>query len=146
MKPKKLLKIIFFLSLLGILISLYLTNIHYSENKSICDINKVLSCSTVSKSEHANFFGIPVAIFGILGYSMLGFLGINRYKKYVKSLAKSKYLFYFSLLALIISIYLTYTEFFIIKAICLFCIISQVVILGIVVLSYWFLQIDKKRN
>ena len=73
MKPKKqrLLKVIFFLSLLGIIISGYLVSVHYSNKNSLCDINQGLSCSIVNRSQYAEVWGIPIAFFGVLFYLFL---------------------------------------------------------------------------
>ena len=46
-------------------------------------------------------------------------------------------------MALITSLYLTYAEFFIIKAICILCVFSQITILGITFSSYKNLKLEK---
>lgn len=149
-----LLKIIFLLSVLGMVISGYLIKVHYSENKSICDFNEKFSCSVVNRNEHAEFWGMPVALFGLLGYSLLGGLSWGLYKKeflkersgehfWLNKIILPESLFLFSIIALGISAYLTYTEFFVIGVVCLFCLVSQVNILGISFFSYKCLRRER---
>ena len=76
---KKLLIGIILLSILGVIVSGYLTKVHYS-NSSICDFNSGFSCSKVSQSIFAEIKGIPIAVFGILIYSILGILAFGKYK------------------------------------------------------------------
>ena len=146
-KRQKLLKFVFFLSILGIIVSGYLTYLHYSTLNSPCDFSETFQCSLVSRSQHSEFLGVPVAIFGLLGYAFLGIVsfglyntkyGLKRLKdnKIFKKIISAKTLLFFSVIALLISLYLTYTEFFLIKALCLFCLISQFIIITIAIVSY----------
>lgn len=149
MKRQKILKIIFFLSILGIALSGYLIYLHYSGLNSPCDLSETFQCSLVNRSQYAEIFGIPVALLGLLGYSALGGISLNLWKKtgwqnkflnkvnkFVDRFSSSKMLLVLSLIAVAMSLYLTYAEFFLIKAVCIFCLISQGTILGIVGLSY----------
>ncbi len=154
-KQQKLLKFVFFLSLLGIIVSGYLTYIHYSALNAPCDFSETFQCSLVSQSQYAEFLGIPLAIFGLLGYAFLGFVSFGLYSekfglekwrnhRLFKKVISARMLLFFSIAALTISGYLTYAEFFLIKALCLFCLISQAIILTIAVISYQNNKSDKK--
>ncbi|MFH1683003.1 MAG: vitamin K epoxide reductase family protein [Candidatus Woesearchaeota archaeon] len=151
MKQQRLLKLVILLSILGIFISAYLVKVHYSETNALCDLGPVLSCSEVSKSPQAEFLGIPLAFIGLMGYCFLGLVSYGIYLRdrlnwrnlIYQKIVSSEGLLFFSLAALLISVYLTYSEFFIIKVICLFCLFSQVVILGITFFSYKHHQVEK---
>ncbi|MFH1276387.1 MAG: vitamin K epoxide reductase family protein [Candidatus Woesearchaeota archaeon] len=144
MQTKNILNFIFFLSIIGILLSAYLTGIHYTEKGSFCDINDTISCSTVSNSPYSEMFGIPVSIFGLIGYTLfaLSSFFLREKPKWLKEGSFAKKLFSIgsiyslSLIALIFSLYLTYHEIFTIKAICILCILSQIIILIIAGLGY----------
>lgn len=41
-----------------------------------CNINPVLSCGSVMKTEQASLLGVPNTIFGLIGYSMLVTFGV----------------------------------------------------------------------
>ena len=152
-KQQKLLNFIFFLSILGIILSGYLTYIHYSTLNSPCDFSETFQCSLVNRSKYAEIFSIPVALLGIIGYSFLGFISLSlakdnlltkiRKKKIINKIISAKTLLFFSIMALITSLYLTYAEFFIIKAICILCVFSQITILGITFSSYKNLKLEK---
>jgi len=146
MEKRKLLHIIFFLSIIGLVISGYLTYLHYSTLNSPCDFSETLSCSIVNRSAYAEFFGIPVAVMGFIGYSFIGLVSISlskhtwklkmREKILFQRILSEKVLFIFSIAALLFSGYLTYAEFFLIKSICVLCILSQLILIIIALVSY----------
>ena len=166
MKQKKqrlLLSIIIF-SLLGVILSGYLVKVHYT-GQSICDLNNKLSCSLVNKSKYAEIKGIPVALLGVIFYSVLGLLGFSLYgfnknnlyicKKLEKNpeTSQNSFIYFithpklFLLLAVpavVFSFYLTYAEFFLIGTICIACLISQGTILGIALMGYKYHQLEKQ--
>ena len=41
-----------------------------------CNINPVLSCGSVMKTEQANLFGVPNTIFGLIGYTAMITIGV----------------------------------------------------------------------
>jgi len=152
-KQQRLLKFIFFLSILGIVLSGYLTYLHYSTLNSPCDLNGTFQCSIVKQSKYAEVFGIPVAFLGLLGYSFLGLISFSlskenllkkiKEKKILRKTISAENLLAFSVIALGVSLYLTYAEFFLIKALCIFCLVSQITILGITISSYYNLKLNK---
>jgi uncharacterized membrane protein len=152
-KQQRLLKFIYFLSILGIVLSGYLTYLHYSELNSPCDISETFQCSTVKQSDYAEIFRVPVALIGLFGYSFLGLISFSlskekllkkiKEKRVLRKTVSAKSLLAFSVIALGVSLYLTYAEFFLIKAICILCVISQITILGIAISSYHNLKLNK---
>ena len=152
-KKKRTLKFIIFLSFLGLLVSGYLVNLQYTGNMAPCDINDTFTCSLVNASKYAEVFGIPMSVIGFVGYSLLGLIGFCLYRRekwnersLFKKLANSKLLVGLSVIAVLISSWLTYAEFFLIKALCIFCLISQVIILGILLFSYNYYRLRKKQK
>jgi uncharacterized membrane protein len=134
-------RILFYLSLIGILISGYLLGIHYETYGSICDFNEVVSCTLVDQSVYSSFFGIPVSLYGLVGYSILAVISFILYKKinvnnFLKKIINEKSFLALSTFAVVISLYLTYMEFFVIRSICVFCVLSQVNIIIITFIGY----------
>ena len=80
-KREKTLKIIFLLAILGILVSSYLTYIYYSEKYSSCELSETFSCSAVSKSQYGEILGIPVSLFGIVGYLILAMISSGNHQQ-----------------------------------------------------------------
>ncbi len=154
-KRKKLfLQTIFVLCLVGLGVSFYLLNIHYAEGTGVCDINETFSCHTVNTSKYSVVFGIPVALLGALGYTFMGFLalGVGNAKKWKfvtkgvwKQIVQLRVLFAFALISFLFSLYLTYVESFILHTYCIFCLVSQLCVVLIALLSYSLLKSEKKR-
>ena len=138
---------------MGIVLSGYLTYLHYSTLNSPCDFSETFQCSLVNRSKYAEVLGVPVALLGLLGYSFLGFISFSlskdnflrkiREKNIINKTISAQTLLVFSIIALVTSLYLTYAEFFLIKALCILCLVSQITVLGIAFSSYKNLQLNK---
>lgn len=68
-------------SIIGLLASFVLTydKIHYLKNPSYvpsCNINPIISCGSVMKTQQADLLGVPNTLFGIAGFSTLLILGL----------------------------------------------------------------------
>ncbi len=122
------------LSVIGILLSLYLT-INYFGGSDISYCVTGTDCDVVKKSAYSKIFGIPVSALGIIGYGAIIISSLTSLSK------KNRWnlLFVFSTLGFAFSIYLTYLELYIIKAICSYCVVSAIIISLIL-----FLVISKK--
>ena len=91
-------------------------------------------CDTVQASPYADFLGIPVALYGVVGYVVLLLLSlaaaqrpdVPRLDSALAILASLGFLF---------TVYLTALELFVIHAICRWCVGSAAIITGIMVLS-----------
>ena len=118
-------QIILVLSVIGMLLSGYLTYVHYVPEQldsSFCNISDFLSCSTVNKSSYATLLGVPVALIGVIGFVLLGFLALGRVKYHEPAL------FYSSLFGLGFMVYLTSAELLVIKAVCILCVGAALII------------------
>lgn len=143
-RPKHLLKAIFFLALLGVLISAYLARAHFKiDPNAFCNINDYLDCDKVNQSIYSEVFGIPVSILGAFAYSLIAFISFLAYKNFdFKTLYKkldnntiNKFLVVFSIIAFGFSLGLTYIEVFILHAVCIYCFTQQIIIFIILILS-----------
>ena len=61
------------LAIAGLIDSIYLAVSHYRVYtdigyKSFCAISKAINCDTVSQSPYSIFLGMPVPIWGVIGY------------------------------------------------------------------------------
>ena len=122
------------LSLVGILIALYLTlyKVGIVGNLS-CTIG---SCETVNTSRWATFVGLPVAAWGLAAYVALFALALaGTQERYAASREISWLLVAISGWSVLFSAWLTYLELFVIRAICIWCVTSAVVLLAILVAS-----------
>jgi len=145
-KVNKILKIVLFIVLLNILISLFLAwQYYFPPESSICTFNATFDCVAVAQSGYGEMFGLSNAIFGIIFYTGLfvGLAGViwnwpfwKIWKKLRPGVVLDivRWVSYFGLL---FAVYLTYVEVAVIYKYCLFCLIQQVLIIFIVGLLIW---------
>lgn len=132
---KKYLSAISVLAVAGMLVSAYLVYQHYKPSAgSFCNINSYVNCDIVNKSKYAEIFGFPVGAIGLTGYLVLGAMSFGWLLNWFKKPTHHKIII-LSTGALGISLYLTFVEFFILKAVCALCVTSQLLIISIFILS-----------
>ena len=122
------------LSLVGILIALYLTlyKIGIVGNLS-CTVG---SCETVNTSRWATFLGLPVAAWGLAAYVALFALSLAGTSDRLASSRRISWLLVaIAGWSVLFSAWLTYLELFVIRAICIWCVTSAVVLVAILVVS-----------
>ncbi|MCS7201022.1 MAG: hypothetical protein NZ822_02670 [Patescibacteria group bacterium] len=119
MKVKSIFFLTLFLVLIGLLISAYLTYIHYSIDQYLC-LNGD-KCNLVLTSKYSKIFNIPLALVGLAYFSIFLFLLVLKINK--------RFLFLISLLSAGFAIYLLYLQFFVIKSICSYCIVIDFILL-----------------
>jgi uncharacterized membrane protein len=114
--------------------SIYLSVEKITQNQALC-LPGLGDCWTVNNSKYSEILGIPVAFLGAATYLVILILtqseGRTVFFKNYATLA----VFGISLFGTAFSAYLTYVEFFVIYAVCPFCIISAIVMLAIFVLT-----------
>jgi uncharacterized membrane protein/glutaredoxin len=121
--------ILLVLSALGFTVSLYLTYLYFSKTEAaFCAAGS--GCDVVRDSSYSAILGIPVSLLGAIAYSLIFVLSLISMEKDRKWLL----LYVISLAGFVFSAYLTYVEFFIIKAVCFYCVISALLITAIFVI------------
>lgn len=122
------------LALVGLLLSVYLSMYKLGYLGVIqCTVG---GCETVQNSAYAYFLGLPVAVWGVGGYTLLlvlALLGVQ--PRWVAERWLALALVAFSAGGLAFSAYLTYLEAAVIHAWCQWCVISAVLISLIFLLS-----------
>ena len=115
------------LLVVGLGIAVYLATIEVSGAEAIC--GPVGDCNAVQQSKYATLFGfLPVAVFGIIGYVVIGVTWLVGMKASgrLQFLAKLG-MFLTALFGLLFFIYLTFLEPFVIGATCAWCISSAII-------------------
>lgn len=121
------------LGLLGLGVSIYLTLVHYSRAPLVCLGGS--GCETVNRSIYSEMAGIPVALLGAGAYlAVLATLWAEN-RQVVKREEAALALFGISLAGALYSLYLTYVELFVLRAICEWCVISALTITAICALA-----------
>jgi uncharacterized membrane protein len=111
------------LAVVGLLISAYLTWVHYAGVAPVC-VGGSGGCETVQASSYATLLGVPVAALGLVGYSGLLLSAFLRG-------GDGAYLgLLVALVGTLFSAYLTYLELFVIHAVCEWCVASATVMVA----------------
>lgn len=109
-------------SFIGFLDALYLTVRHYQGLAVPCLIFE--GCEIVTKSEYAAILGVPLALVGVvyyLGIFLLVVLYADQRKSSILGLIA-----HIAVLGFIASLWFLYLQLFVIKALCIYCIISGI--------------------
>jgi uncharacterized membrane protein len=115
------------LAFLGVLDSIYLTWVKYTGSYATC--GPIGNCEAVNSSRYAEIAGIPIALIGILGYLVIiALVALEARFPDQEELLRLAF-FGFTLTGTIYSVYLTYVEVAILKAICPYCVVSAVLML-----------------
>lgn len=123
----------FALVIVGLLVSIYMTIYKVTSNDSMCLGSG--DCSTVNASRYSEVNGIPVAAIGILGYAaILGVLVFENRNSFFKQNG-TLLIFGMALTGFIFTVWLIYVEIALLKAICPFCVTSQVAMTIIFILA-----------
>lgn len=121
------------LTIIGLLVSIYMTIYKVTSNDNMCVGSK--DCSVVNASKYSEVNGIPVAVVGAIGYSvLLGLLWLERKPGFFKDNG-SMIFFSIALIGFFFTLWLIYVEVALLKAYCPFCITSQVSMTLIFILS-----------
>ena len=121
------------LVIVGLAVSVYMTIYKYTGNDGMCLGSG--DCSTVNASRFSEVNGIPVAVFGIVGY--VAILIVLFYENKQEFFRKNGALLVFgmSLTGFVFTLWLVYVELELLKAICPFCVTSQVAMTIIFILA-----------
>ncbi len=115
------------LSALGVFVSTYLSVKRFTGGSLAC--TRWAQCDTVNNSVYAKIYGVPVAFIGLAGYLLL--LGLALATLEIEGALQRRLLALSFLMALAgvgFSAYLTYIELYVIEAICIWCVISALLI------------------
>jgi uncharacterized membrane protein/protein-disulfide isomerase len=116
-------------TVLGIVVTLYLAYSHYRVYsdigyKSFCAISRAINCDTVSQSAYAHLLGVPVAVWGAVGYFLvlvfflLGCRSQNRPQRMWAILQILAFLF------CVFDLYLAWISTYRIGSYCIMCILT----------------------
>ena len=121
-------------ALIGLIDSLYLTWIKLSHNEAVC-LPGVGNCETVNSSRYATFYGIPIALLGVGAYATILLVVYLEQRGGFWAEYGRMIVFGLGLIGVLYSAFLTYIEFFVLHAICPFCVISAIAVLSIFILN-----------
>lgn len=111
---------------LGMAVAFYLSYVETTKAVAVC--GPVGDCNSVQNSPYAKLFGVlPVGVLGLGGYiAILAAWLWARYRKDTLAAYAPSLIFAMALFGVLFSVYLTYLELFVIKAVCAWCLASAV--------------------
>lgn len=121
------------LSVAGLGVALYLTYVETQNVAAVC--GPVGDCNAVQSSPFAKLFGVlPVGLLGALGYVAILAAWAVRHRDPFARLAPLA-IFGMALFGVLFSAYLTYLELYIIRAVCIWCLTSAIIMALLLVLA-----------
>ena len=112
------------LSILGLLVSIYMTIYKVTSNNALCLGSG--DCHTVNASRYSEVNGIPVAVLGVIGYAaILAALLLESRNNFFRRNG-TLLVFGMALTGFLFTVWLIYVEIALINALCPFCITSQI--------------------
>lgn len=126
------------IALIGFLDAVYLTVSHYTGHIA-CSV--ISGCQEVLVSQYSEIFGIPLALLGAIYYLFILFnslLYIDNQNKWSKMI-----LSYLPVVGFLFSLYLLYLMFFVIDALCQYCLISATTSTLLFILSMVLIKKNK---
>ena len=130
---KRLSQLAILFTVIGLLVSIYMTIFKITNNESMCIGSH--GCSVVNSSRYSEVNGIPVAVIGVVGYlAILATLLLERRSGFFQQNGTLVF-FGLSLTGFLFTLYLIFVEVALIKAYCPFCITSQTVMTLIFIIS-----------
>jgi len=128
---------------LGLADSAYLAQHEIDGTPLICNIQNLSGCNIVAASEYSRLFGIPLAEYGVLFYSILFVLAAL--ELVILSHLLRRVLQIISLIGVIASVYFTSVQVFVIGAFCIYCLASAIIAL-LIFISASFIEPIRKRK
>jgi uncharacterized membrane protein len=121
------------LTVVGLLVSIYMSIYKFTSNNAMCLGSG--DCSTVNASRYSEVNGIPVAVLGVIGYAAILAVHIMETRRGYFKQNGTLLIFGMALTGFIFTLWLIYIEVALIKALCPFCITSQVAMTIVFILA-----------
>ena len=124
------------IALIGLANAVYLAISHYRVYtdigyESFCAISQAINCDTVSQSSYSIFIGIPVPVWGILGYTGFLLLLILSHTRRAAGVRLWSLLMGIALVFCLYSVVLAVISTYLIHSYCIMCIVSYAVNFGL---------------
>lgn len=130
--PKWIVAVLFFAALVGFLDSFYLTLQKYMGFEIACTI--VEGCNQVSQSAYSAVLGIPLSLVGCIYYFLIVLCSVALFDS--KRPAFLLGIVLLSGLGVITAAWLLYAQAFLIKAFCIYCLLSAATSVALFIVSF----------
>jgi uncharacterized membrane protein len=122
------------LAILGTIDAVYLTYIKIAHERALfCEAGG--GCDVVNSSPYSELFGVPISLLGLGAYLAILAVLVLETRWAVADTYGPLTVFGLALTGSLYSAYLTYLELFVIHAVCPYCVVSAVLITGLLILA-----------
>jgi uncharacterized membrane protein len=123
------------LAIIGLGASIYLTYVEVTHTRALC--GPVGDCNAVQSSPYAKLFSVfPIGLVGAFGYIAILVSWLwRRFRTDSLSKIAGPAMYGMALFGTLFSIYLTYLELFVIRAVCMWCLLSAAIITALMLLN-----------
>jgi uncharacterized membrane protein len=121
------------LIIIGIFDTAYLSWVKLADTQVFC--GGAANCESVNSSVYSEIFNIPIAYLGLVAYIFLAILFLLEKRASIPKDISSLLRFATCLIGSLYSIYLTYIEIAVIRAICPYCILSAILMILLLALA-----------
>jgi uncharacterized membrane protein len=121
------------LIIIGIFDTAYLSWVKLADTQVFC--GGAANCESVNSSVYSEIFNIPIAYLGLVAYIFLAILFLLEKRASIQKDISSLLRFATCLIGSLYSIYLTYIEIAVIRAICPYCILSAILMILLLALA-----------
>jgi uncharacterized membrane protein len=128
---KRLAWTIVILSMVGLVVSAYLTWSDLTSSSDVCPINGSFECSVVTSSSYSRIEGVPVALLGAFWFTVALLLAI----RVTNATSWVRFQLAWSILGAAGVPWLVYVELFLVGAVCLLCTVTHFIGIAILALS-----------
>jgi uncharacterized membrane protein/protein-disulfide isomerase len=103
---------------------------------SFCDVSSTLNCTQAYLSRYGTFWGVPVALAGVLYFVLILLLAaVDIREKSPARESATGYIFLLSTIGLAMVMYLAWASYFQMHTVCLFCATTYIAVVAIFILS-----------
>jgi uncharacterized membrane protein len=123
------------LSLIGVIVSVYLSAVELSQGQVplACANSGLVNCDLVTSSAQSRLGGVPVAFLGVGWFA--GMLGLLAFEDRLRLLASPALHLAWTGGGVLMVFYLIYAELFLIGAVCVWCTVVHVIVIGLFLLA-----------
>jgi uncharacterized membrane protein/protein-disulfide isomerase len=94
-------------------------------SESVCNLNELWNCDTVSASQYAQFLGIPMALWGLTTNLIFALMLIGTRLRWFENDDRGKrYVYWYALIIGLASVVMGFISLTKLKSLCLFCVIA----------------------
>ena len=125
--------LILILAFCGLSDSLYLSQQEASNAPLLCNIENLSGCNIVATSQYSHLFGLSLAEYGVIFYAFTFIIAALELVVFDRLLRRM--LQVVSLIGIVASLYLTFVELFVVRALCIYCLASASIALFIFIFA-----------